>query len=117
MISFKRLASMTKNKKMTEFLTINFTLVVFFALAYHLADRFIFSNPIISKKLGLGTIKQVDDLYSYIYFSLITQSGVGFSGILPDGSNVITTKSNIIKFLSISQLVTVIYMISWAAFI
>ena len=58
-----------------------------------------------------------DDLYSYMYFSLITQSGVGFSGILPDGSNVITTKSNILKFLSISQLVTVIYMISWAAFV
>jgi hypothetical protein len=114
MFKFKAFATMKKNKKITDFLKINFILVIFFAIAYHLSDRFLYNYPVFSEKLGLGTIKQVDSIYSYIYFSLITQSGVGFGGILPDGGNVITTNSNIIKFLSLSQLSSVIYMLAWA---
>ena len=114
MMKFIGLANVKKNQKFTKFLIINFALVIFFAITYHLSDIFLYKFPTLGKNMGLGTINQIDTIYSYIYFSLITQSGVGFGGILPDGGNVITTNSNIIKFLSLAQLSSVIYMLAWA---
>jgi len=103
-----------KQKKALQFLKINFMLVVGFALAYRLADHMLHMYPDLAQRWGLGSIRQVDSIYSYLYFSLITQSGVGFGGILPDGNNIITTKSILIRILSLMQLVSVILMLTWS---
>jgi hypothetical protein len=103
-----------KQKKALQFLKINFMLVIGFALAYRLADHILYIYPDLAHRWGLGSIKKVNSLYSFLYFSLITQSGVGFSGILPDGNNVITTNSLLIKILSLMQLVSVILMLAWS---
>jgi hypothetical protein len=113
MFGLKTYVNAVKHKKAQQFLKINLILVIFFALAYCLADQLLHTYPELSHKLGLGSIDRVDDFYSYLYFSLITQSGVGFGGILPDGNNVITTKSRLIRVLSLMQLVSVIVMITW----
>ena len=113
MFGLKGYVNAVKHKKAQQFLKINLILVIGFALAYRLADQLLHWYPDLAQQWGLGTIKQVDTLYSYLYFSLITQSGVGFGGILPDGNNVITTDSILIRLLSLMQLVSVVLMLTW----
>jgi hypothetical protein len=81
---------------------------VFFALLYWISDLFLNKYPETGKKFGLGSIEQVDTFYSYFYFSLITQTTVGFGGILPEGGNVVTTKSNLLQFFTVMQLLSII---------
>jgi len=113
MFGIKGYIKAQKHKKAMTFLKLNFVLVVGFAIAYRLADYLLATYPDLAQHWGLGSIKQVDSFYSYLYFSLITQSGVGFGGILPDGNNVITTNSTLIKILSVLQLISVILMLTW----
>ena len=82
--------------------------------SYWLSDLFMKNFPDLGKKLYLGSIKQADSLYSYLYFSVITQTTIGFGGILPDGGNIVDTKSNLIKFFSLLQMLSVIYMTGWS---
>ena len=113
MLGFMNLIKIIKKSKSRQFIIYELTLVILFAVAYHVSDIFLYNHREFGKRLGLGVAEQIDDLYSYFYFSLITQSTVGFGGVLPDGNNVITTKSNLIKFLSVSQLISVICMTAW----
>ena len=69
--------------------------------------------PPVMKKHGFGEIKTEDDFYSYLYLSLITQTTVGYGGVLPDGGQMITTKSVLLKYLVIIQLFSVIIMTGW----
>ena len=82
--------------------------VMFFAISYWFSDILLSKYPELCKKYGLGTIKQKDTFYSYLYFSFITQTTVGFGGVLPGGGNVVTTNSNLLKFFSIAQLASII---------
>ena len=113
-LGLKNYVGALRQKKIMHFIKLQFLFVIIFALAYHFADRFLYAYPELGKRLGLGEATQVDDLYSYTYFSLITQSGVGFGGILPDGNNIITTKSNLVRLLSLLQLSVVLIMFTWS---
>ena len=112
MLGLYTIFKVLKQERAYNFLIYEIILVIFFALAYYFSDLFIFHYPEFSERMGLGSIIKADSLYSYIYFSLITQSGVGFGGILPDGGNVVTTNSTLLKILSCTQLFTVIYMLA-----
>lgn len=103
----------SKNKGI-KYIFCNLFLIIFFALLYWLCDKFIEYFPEFSKKNGLGTIKTVDSLYSYIYYSLITQTTVGYSGILPDGGNVRSSNSNLIKITNIFQLLSIVIISGFA---
>ena len=83
-------------------------LTAFFAFLYWISDIFLDKYPEIGKKYRLGSIEQVDTFYSYFYFSLITQTTVGFGGLLPGGGNVVTTKSNLLQFFTVMQLLSII---------
>ena len=91
-----------------------FIIIIFFAFAYWFSDLFLSEYPELSEKYGLGKIKQRDTLYSYLYFSFITQTTVGFSGTLPSGGNVVRTDSNLLKFFSMTQLVSIIIITAWS---
>ena len=101
------------NKKVKNFIFYETVLIIGFTFAYLLSDILLYNYPDFTKKIGLGSIKKVDTFYSYLYFSLITQSTVGFGGILPDGNNIVETKSNLLKVLSALQLYSVIIMIGY----
>ena len=101
------------SRKMKNFIFYETILIIGFTIAYLLSDIFLDNYPEFSKNIGLGSIKKVDTFYSYLYFSLITQSTVGFGGVLPDGNNIVKTNSNILKILSGLQLYSVIIMIAY----
>ena len=103
-----------KHTKARHFLQIQSLLVMGFTLAYWLTDKLYGHFPDTMERLGLGTIKAEDNLFSYLYFSLITQTTVGYGGTLPDGSDVISTKSVVLRILSLMQLMSVIMMMAWA---
>ena len=81
---------------------------------YWLSDIFLKYYPDLAKKLDLGTIKQADSFYSYLYFSFITQTTVGFGGVLPDGGNVVSTKSELLKKFNLCQMASIIVITGWA---
>ena len=88
-------------------------LVFVFATLYWLSDKLYAAFPDIMKNYGFGEIKTEDDFYSYLYLSLITQTTVGYGGVLPDGGQMITTKSVLLKYLVLLQLFSVIFITGW----
>lgn len=57
--------------------------VIIFALLYWIQDLFLSTYPILSKKMYLGsTYPPADTLLYYMWFSLITQSTVGYGGVI-----------------------------------
>ena len=113
MLGLISLIKAIKNKKAAKFIYYELVLIIVFAILYKLSDLVIYHFPDLAKKLNLGEIKLVDSFYSYLYFSTITQTTVGFGGTLPDGGNVVTTKSNLLRFLSMLQLLSIIFVTGW----
>ena len=113
MLGFTSFINALKKKKTALFIYYQTLFIFLFAAAYWLADRIIFHFPDLAKKLHFGTIEKMDTFYSYLYFSLITQTTVGFGGKLPDGSNVVTTKSELMKILSLAQMFSIIIIMGW----
>ena len=102
-----------KKNQATRFIFYETCLIFGFALAYWLSDRIYLANPELLKNLGFGHIKKADNLYSYLWYSLITQTTVGFGGTLPDGNNLVNTQSIILRFLMILQLFSIILVTGW----
>lgn len=99
--------SLLKNKSF-KFIFFHMLLIIFFAALYWFSDIWMYHNKDLAKKLGLGYIKQVDSYDSYLYFSSITQTTIGFGGILPDGGNVVTTKSVPLRIINFIQMWSII---------
>jgi hypothetical protein len=114
MISLMSLSKAINKNTGTRYILYEFILIFFFALAYWLSDLFLNYYPDLGKKLGLGSIKQLDSFYSYLYFSLITQTTVGFGGILPGGGDVVATNSRLLRGLNLCQMVSIIIITGWA---
>lgn len=113
MISLIPLSKAINKNKGTRYIFYEFILIIVFALAYWLSDLFLHNYPDLAKKLSLGSIKQLDSFYSYLYFSLITQTTVGFGGTLPAGGNVVSTESNLLRLLSLCQMSSIILITGW----
>lgn len=113
MFSLIGLSKAINKNKGTKFITCEFLIIFSFALAYWLADNFLAHYPDLGKKLGLGSIERLDSFYSYLYFALITQTTVGFGGILPGGGDVVTTNSRLLKVLNIFQMFSIILITGW----
>lgn len=113
MVNLISYISAKKNLKVKNYIKYQFYLVIGFAIAYWSTDQIYVFAPELMKKFGLGEIKSADNFYSYLYLSLITQTTVGFGGILPDGGQMITTKSRMLQFLVVSQLISVIAITGW----
>ena len=105
---------LSKNKKKAyDFLFYELCIVISFAIAYWVSDILMDKYPLLAKKYHLGKAKKIDNFYSYLYFSLITQTTVGYGGTLPDGGHIITTKSVPLKILMILQLFSIIGITAW----
>lgn len=110
-IIFKKKILSNTGKK---YLLINFTSVIVFAILYYINDYFIINNSELAKKLSFVKkdykVKdnKVNSIIYYIWFSLITQTTLGYSGILNEknGLNVPFSKLeyNSYKFLNILQI-------------
>ena len=109
----------TKNGK--KFLFFHILAVFVFAFLYYIQDYFITNNFELAKKLYLvdkdihqSKDDEVNSFYYYFWFSLITQTTVGYSGILNEKSGQSIPFSKIhersYKIINISQLLSIFFI-------
>lgn len=110
------LLNISKNGK--KYLIINLSSVIIFALLYYLNDIFIINNIKLAKKF-----KFIDKNYNenkkeiantflyYLWFSLITQTTLGYTGLINEKTNLNVPfskiKYNSFKFLNILQIISI----------
>ena len=96
-----------------KYLLINFLSVIIFGILYFLNNYFIINNIQLAKKIGFieknykFTNDTSNDLLYYIWFSLITQTTLGYTGLINEktGINIPFSKGfNSFKILNILQI-------------
>jgi hypothetical protein len=82
-----------KRNKGILYIILQLSAAVIFAILYLLIDLFVANYPTLAKKLNVHTNSQEKgekftpgQFSSYMYFSLITQTTVGYSDMLPPGA-------------------------------
>ena len=108
MINILKQYNKIKDTKAFIYITRHFLFAIIFALLYVFCDRWMYYNKETAKKYGLGEINQLNNFWDYLYFSLITQTTVGYGGSLPGGGNEIKTKAIPLKILNFAQLIVLI---------
>ena len=113
-----------KNKfKITSvklYLFANLVLVFIFGFLYYINDYFISNNTEFAKKINLvpktydGSYSSDNDFLYYLWWSLVTQTTVGYAGLLNEktGENIPFSKMEYRSFkgLNILQLFSVIFV-------
>jgi len=108
------------NKKGKKFFYYHLLAVIIFGLLYYLQDYFITNYPILAKKLKFipedydASKDKANSLLYYLWFSLITQTTVGYTGILNERTGLTVPWSNIhyrtYKIFNITQLLSIFYI-------
>ena len=84
----------TLSKKGKKILYYNLLAVIIFGLLYYIQDFFISNYPLLAKKLKFipqdydASKDKPNDLGYYLWFSLLTQSTVGYSGLLNERTGI-----------------------------
>ncbi len=104
----------SSSSKKLRFLKYHLTAVITFALLYWFQDNLMSNYPILMKNIGMGeTDPPADSIYYWLWFSLVTQTTVGY-GAPEDihgkthGYNSIS--NNILKILNIMQLLSIVFI-------
>ena len=108
------------NKKGKKFLYYHLLAVIYFGLLYYLQDYFITNYSSLAKKLKFipedydASKDKVNSLLYYLWFSLITQTTVGYSGILNERTGLSVPWSKLhyrtYKIINITQLLSIFYI-------
>lgn len=97
--------------------------VMIFAVLYYIQDIFITNNREIAIKYGLLDSKYAHRFYSdkestlfyYLWYSLITQTTVGYAGVVNTKTGVpisfMETPNRVFKVLNILQLISILFLI------
>jgi len=100
------------SKKGLQFLNCQLVLVIVFAILYWIFDYMLIQFPKISNDLYLGhynNVTRVEPFYYWFWHSLITQTTVGYAGLVNNHGksiSIITNQSNIYKLINIVQLIS-----------
>lgn len=82
-----------------------------FTILYYLADLHLFYFPEFSKRIGFGSLNMTEgspqSFFYYIYYSLITQSTVGYAGGKAGMSSFEDVSSNLFKAINILQIISI----------
>jgi len=101
------------SKNGSTFLKFQLILVIVFSILYWLFDNILVMFPEISEELHFGHYKQhtrVEPYYYWFWHSLITQTTVGYSGLVNNNGHsvsIITNQSNIYKIINMAQLISI----------
>lgn len=108
----------SKDKK--TFFTLNMIAVVVFAMLYMVQDHFICSYPELAKTVRFirkdydASKDTPNSFLYYIWFSLVTQTTVGYSGIMNSKTNEVyhfeDDEYRISKLINLIQLMSVFYI-------
>ena len=112
LLIFKKLSF---SNKALFYLLISLLNVLIFTILYYIQDYFISNNIELSKKLGIldknyNENPEINSILYYFWFSLITQSTVGYNNISnKNGQNMSFMKISYypFKFLNIIQLISI----------
>ena len=106
------------DKKKLEFFKIQIFLIIFFGLCYYLAEQFNFNYFDQAQKIGFiksdtnfEDFNKPGELDYYLWFSTITQTTVGFGGVIDAKGNSIPYEkitSNIFILLNFCQLISIL---------
>ncbi len=113
---------LTKNGR--RFVLYHVGAVIMFTFLYYIQDYFITNNFELAKKLYLvdknkhqSKDDKVNSIYYYLWFSLITQSTVGYSGILNEetGQNIPFSKIHEIPYrvFNVTQLLSIFFITAY----
>lgn len=102
-----------RNHRAIRFILYELLISLLFALAYWITSIFVVKYSHSSDESHLGNITKTDSFLAYLQFALITQTTVGYGGVLPDGDNILTTKSVVLRLLVMAQLISIILLTSW----
>tara|TARA_B100001063_G_scaffold247188_1_gene291129 strand:- start:3623 stop:3946 length:324 start_codon:yes stop_codon:yes gene_type:complete len=97
-----------KNKGL-KFLLLHFSLVLLFAILYWLSEKFLINYPNITKKYDLGSAGYPATLYECFYFSLLTQTTIGYG--VPENIND-GKKNKLIQTVNIIQMISIFILLS-----
>ena len=104
------------NKKGYKFFKYQLVSVVIFSVLYWFAEYILKSYPELSRKLYFGYEKSTNQLnpyYYWLWYSLITQTTVGYGGIITsDGDNIslLNNHSNLYKLFNFAQFFSIFYI-------
>tara|TARA_Y100000389_G_scaffold106859_1_gene103812 strand:+ start:8234 stop:8542 length:309 start_codon:yes stop_codon:yes gene_type:complete len=94
--------------------------VIFFGLLYYLQDYFITNYSKLAKKLKIipedydASHDIVNNMLYYLWFSLITQTTVGYSGLVNERTNQVVPWNKInyrtYKIINVTQLLSIFYI-------
>jgi hypothetical protein len=111
---------LTLNKKGKKFFYYHLLASIVFAILYYIQDFFISNNPLLAKKLKFipedydASKDKPDSIIYYLWFSLITQTTVGYGGLLNERTGASVPWSKIhyrtYKVINITQLISVFYI-------
>lgn len=119
MISKILLSKMNKN-----FLKINLGIILLFAVIYYLQDWFVLTNIKLAQEWGLLEKEIPAEYYSwksspfyyYIWYSLITQTTVGYGGVVDTATgktvSFLKLPNRLFKALNVLQLLSIILVAS-----
>lgn len=105
-------------------LTLNIMSVLIFAVLYYLQDVLITNNKEFAEKYGLLDSKFAHRFYSneesslfyYLWYSLITQTTVGYAGVVNTRTGVpisfMETPNRVFKVLNILQLISILVIMA-----
>ena len=103
-------------KKVVKFVLLHLFFVIFFGILYWISDIILSKYPDFSKKhLGLVEVdfgnrgEDSQDLFYYLWFSAVTQTTVGYGGLIDKkGKAIQLIKSDYLwRFFNLSQLLSV----------
>jgi len=108
------------NKKGNNFLYYHLLAAIIFGLLYYLQDYFITNYSSLAKKLKFipedydASKDKANTLLYYLWFSLITQTTVGYTGVLNERTGLSVPWSKIhyrtYKIINITQLLSIFYI-------
>ena len=93
----KQVIKLILKRKAKTYLFLHFGCVFIFAFLYWISDFLEFKNPKISKKYlnDTGRTEGVNTFMYYLWFSLVTQTTVGYSGLqAPDGKAIFISQTD-----------------------
>ena len=107
-------------KKISErgflFIKLHLYTSIFFGILYWCCDYILFLYPKLAEKLHLGkNNNRVDNISYWLWFSLVTQTTVGYLGATGDLNNSISFDKlnyNLVKVINIIQLCCIIVISS-----
>jgi len=110
----------TLNRKGKKFFYYHLLAILIFGILYYLQDYFITNYPILAKKLKIisedydASHDKVNDILYYLWFSLITQTTVGYSGLINERTSKVVPWNKInyrtYKVINIIQLLSIFYI-------